>query len=210
MTPLHRQLLAQLHHDVFSLEHQLKRTNKRLLKLERTWPDADQTSVIEYTDPEIEGLLRFNQRLSVVEHYLRTLGQAQNKRMTDRVADPDDPLDDYEIEVTLYFILREDDWDFDDDDDNFLTIRRISLKPGRHYDMMSDDQDHKDPIRKFPGALQAVRHCRLFFELYNYSSGVEQRKLSLKDCLRIGQIWVDVAVQHQSTLNIDTGLWEQP
>lgn len=208
MTPRQRGLLAQLHHDVFYLERQLKRTNRRLIELEGSWPDADQTGVNEYTDDEIEGLLRFNQRLSVLEHYLLDLGQTQNTLMMARVTDPNDPLDDYEIEATLYFILREEDCDFDDDDDNFLTIRRISLK--HSFEMIGDGQDHKCPIHQFPGELQTTRHCRLFFELYNHSYGVEQQELSLRDCLRIGQIWVDVAVQHQSTLNIDTGRWELP
>jgi hypothetical protein len=46
-----------------------------------------------------------------------------------RVTDPNDPMNDYEIEASIYYILQENDPDFDECEDNFLTTRRyISLK----------------------------------------------------------------------------------
>lgn len=210
MNTFQQELLAQLEKDIFNLESQLEKLKKRLVTLSMTCSGSNRKSGDDYTAEEIEGLLRFNQCLSTLEKHLQDLGQTQNKRMMEKVATLVDPTDDYEIEVTLHFILREGDWEFDEDEDNFLATRCLSLKCGAYFEMIDDGQDHKDPGRKFPGALQEVPHCRLFFDLYTYSHGFNQRKLSLKDCLRIGRIWVDVAVQHQATLNIETGLWEKP
>ena len=48
--------------------------------------------------------------------------------LSKRVADKEDILDDYEIELELRFILKEDDKEFKDDDDNFITIINEYLK----------------------------------------------------------------------------------
>lgn len=120
-----------------------------------------------------------------------------------------DPLDDYEIDATLYFTLREDDPEFDEDEDNFLAQRRFSLK---HLDRewgLGDGHDHRETILHFPGGLNEVSHCWLFHDLYDHSYCLRQPALNLQDCLRVGSIWVDVAIRHQVTLNIKSGKWQQ-
>jgi hypothetical protein len=66
--------------------------------------------------------------LSALEQYLCDLGKKECLKLGARVADPNDPLDDYEIEATLYFTIGADDPAFDEDEEGFLTQRHISLK----------------------------------------------------------------------------------
>lgn len=88
MSLFQQELLAQLENDIFNLESQLK---KRLASLSMTQSGSDRKSDNNYSDEQIEGLLRFNQRLSIVERHLLALGQTQNERMTEKVTDTNDP-----------------------------------------------------------------------------------------------------------------------
>jgi hypothetical protein len=164
----------------------------------------------EFTTDEINRLLCFNQRLSDLEVYLCDLGARESRNLNARVADPNDPLDDCEIDATLYFILDENDPTFDEDDDNFLTQREISIKRSIRKYGLGDRLDHRMPCRLFPGALNEVPHCWLFYDLYEHSYGLKQSSLTLQDCMRVDSIWVDVAVRHQATLDIKSGKWLRP
>jgi hypothetical protein len=184
-----------------------------LRKIDELSESIDKTVVAdkhEFTVDEINRLISFNQRLAELELYLYELGDKESTQLAARVSDPNDSLDDFEIEATLYFILREDDPDFDEDEDNFLTQRHISIKRiDREYGL-GDEVDHRETYRNFPGGLNEVRHCWLFYDLYTNSRGLEQPSITMRDCLRVDSIWVDVAVHHQATLDIKSGKWIQP
>ena len=127
-----------------------------------------------------------------------------------RVTDPDDPMNDYEIEASIYYILQENDPTFNECEDNFLTIRRyISLKEIRKdATLLCDGNDWREIGRSDTDQLAQDPHCWLFHDLYSHSYGGDNMEaLSLHDCLRIGSIWVDVAIQHQATLDIASGHW---
>jgi hypothetical protein len=211
MTPKQREILSSLLDNSHSLDIHIKCLTKQLYTL----PDYFGTDFVvdkgEFTAAEINELLLFNQRLAELEIYLCALGKKECSVLDPRVVDPNDPLDDYEIDATLYFTLREDDPAFDEDDDNFLSQRLISLK---HLDrwgtQLADGLDHREPCRCFPGMLNEIAHCWLFHDLYDHNYGLERPALRLHDCLRVGSIWVDVAVRHQATLDIKTGEWQQP
>lgn len=207
LKPTQQEVIARLNHDIFNLEHHVRQLRKRIQLLEF----AENREQDVFTEDEIEQLILFNQRLSVLEQYLIELGQQQAQQLIQLVAAVNSPLDDYEIEATLYFTLNEQDLECDEDEDNCLATRRINLKHlSRHNPGFGDGQDHKEPMRHFPGKLQDIRHCRLFYDLCTYCYGFEQPKLRLKDLLRIEHVWVDVAVHHQSTLNIEWGEWQKP
>lgn len=95
------------------------------------------------------------------------------------------PLDDYEIEATLYFTLNEQDLEYDKDEDNYIATRRIDLKHlAQSHPGFGDGQDHKMPLRRFPGKLQDIRHCRLFYDLctgkrhLNFSTFITKERLN--------------------------------
>ena len=207
MTPKQREVVWDLQEKIGELDFFLHDLRRKLFELPDYFDSAFAQDKGEFTAEEISGLLRFNQRLSALEGYLCEVGAKEGVLLNARVSDPNDPLDDYEIEATLYFTLGEDDPEFDEDDDNFLARRRLNLK---HLDRdwgLGDGQDHREPIRHYPGNLNEVPHCWLFNNLYDRSYGLEQPELTLQDCLRVDSIWVDVAVHQQATLAIKTGKW---
>jgi len=207
MTPKQRDVMAGLQRQVRLLENHYRFLKRQFGVLREQFEDGLTCESHDFSAAEVDALVRLNQRLEGLAYHLHEVGQQECARLEARVADPQDPLDDYEIDATLYFVLREDDPDFDDGDDNFLTQRELSLKGADHRD---DGFDHRETVMQFPGRLNEIPHCWLFHDLYDHSYGLEQPALSLQDCLRVGRIWVDIAVRHQSTLDIDTGEWRQP
>lgn len=205
MTLRQREQLSRLRDEIFQMDLAWRRLRRKAEALsECLGPDpADEEE--GFTPEEVERLVRLNERLEFLARHLREVGQTRCTQMAARVADPDDPLDDFEIEAILHFMLREDDSEYDEDSDPFLTERRFSLK-----DDQSDPRegvDYRETVRRFPGRLNQIAHCWLFHDLYDHSYGLEQPTLNLADCLRIGQIWVRVAVEHQATLDLDSGNW---
>lgn len=163
----------------------------------------------KFTEQEINDLIRLNDRLAALERYLCDFGAKQDEIFAARVADPNDPLDDYEIEAMLYYSISKDDPEFKEGEEDTLTQRHISLKRLSRDDALGDGEDHREPLN-IPGRINRIPHCWLFHDLYDHSYGPEQPALSLKDCLRVDYIWVDIAVHHQATLDIKSGQWLPP
>lgn len=204
MTPRQRESLVSVQREIAAASRALARLERRA----HQFSDLFETSATDeeaFTPEEVERLVRLNERLAKLEYDLYELDQRLCTQMSARVADPEDPLDDFEIDVTLHFMLRGDDPDYDDDSDNFLTERRFGLK-GNDKDPRLDG-DFRETIRRFPGRLDEIPHCWLFHDLYDHSYGLAQPALSLHDCLRIERIWVHVVVDHQATLDLETGDW---
>jgi len=207
MTPKQREVMASLQEQIGNLESYMGGLRRKLHALPDYFDSIQDKG--EFTTDEINELLRLNHRLAELELYLCDLSAKECVHLADRVSDINDPLDDYEIDATLYFTLREDDPEFDEDDDNFLAQRKFTLK---HFDRESglgDGYDYRETIRHFPGDLNEVSHCWLFHDLYDHSYCLQQPALNLQDCLRVGSIWVDVAVRHQATLDIKSGKWQK-
>lgn len=210
MTPKQREILRDLQVKISRLDTYIGRLRRQLFELPDYFDPDFALYKGDFTAEEISQLLRFNQRLLALEQYLCELSAKECMTLDARVCDPNDPLDDYEIEATLYFTLGEDDPAFDEDEDNFLTQRQVNLKHCPRDWGLGDGQDHREPVRHFPCDLNEVPHCWLFHDLYDHSYGLEQHSIMLQDCLRVDSIWVNVAVCHQATLDIKTGKWLPP
>lgn len=161
----------------------------------------------DLSEADIETLLQLNQRLIDLESFLVNRAAKQSELLEPRVADAHDPIYDYEIEAQLDFILREDDPDYDPDDDCILTSRHFDIKRLDGERGIGDTEDHREPIRLFLRALGQNRHCYLFHDLYDHGYGVEQTALSLRDCARVGEIWVDIQSTEQVALSVEKGGW---
>ncbi len=207
MTPRQREQVSRLQCQIAALNRamqQLQHTVQAFEDLFET-PTADHA---QFTEADIDRLVQLNERLGFLDHHLQHSGQRLHREMTTRVADSDDPMDDFEIDVILHFMLRADDPAYGEDSDNVLTERVFSLKGFTSDERLTMDwREHGCP---FPGQLQRVRHCWLFHDLYDHSYGIQQPALSLHDCLRIDRIWVRMVVDHQATLDLATGNWEAP
>ena len=147
------------------------------------------------TDDDIHQLLALNRQLRDIAPFLRSVADDVRPRLESKVADPNDRMYDYEIEAQIDFILREDDPEYDEDDDNILTTRNESLR--------RQTEGHRiDYERIGPDGLRAEPHCWHFHDLYNHDYGEESPSLSFRDCLRIGTILIDVQVWQQYSFDV--------
>ncbi len=199
--------LKRLHREIYYAKDYYGVVRRQLHNLPKHFDSAQDNS--EFSTDEINELLRLNHRLAELELYLCDLSEKECAYLADRVSDTNDALDDYEIDATLYFTLREDDPEFDENEDNVLARRKMSLKRLDREWGLGDGQDHRVSALSFPGGLNEASHCWLFHDLYDHHYGLEQPALTLQDCLRVRSIWVDVAVRHQATLAIKSGKWQK-
>jgi len=102
-------------------------------------------------------------------------------------------------EARIAYVLREDDPDFDEDEDNYLTERTELLKYRYDY---GERADRLSGEIAEPGSLWSEPHCWLFHNLYDRGYGIESQRLSFRDCLRIGRIFIDVQVWQQYDFDI--------
>lgn len=156
---------------------------------------------VELTQAEISQLLALNRHLRGVTRHLQTVVDDVKPRLEAKLADPDDPMVDYELDAHIDYQLREDDPDFAEDDDNYLSTRTETLKSSR-YGWVRDDCASSYLL---PAGLLVEPHCYLFYDLYSHGYGVESPRLSFKDCLRVGHIFVDVEIRQQYMLNAQDG-----
>ena len=143
------------------------------------------------SDAEVSQLLVLNRRLGDIDSLLKSIAKDVEPRLEAKLADPNDPMYDYEIEARLDFILREDDPDYAEDDDNILTTRSESLR----HQKSRKHADYAEPI--CPENLHAEPHCWRFHDLYDHEYGEDAPRLSFRDCLRVGRIFIDVEVWQQ-------------
>lgn len=171
----------------------------------RIWPKDDKP----FSKEEIAALRRLNKRLSGLERHLVEVAREIEPPLKGKTADPNDRMVDYEMEATLRFTLREDDAEYDDAEDNFLTIRKMDIKNVAQDECMDSDIDFCESRMKGMVSFEGERHCYLFHDLYDHGYRLSSPRVSLRDCLRIGSVWTDVVIYRQYSLNIDTGEWEK-
>jgi len=116
-----------------------------------------------------------------------------------RVNNPQDWLQDYEIELKISFYIRDDDPEFDEDVDNILWVLE---EPLSHPDPLSDwgiGAIHVNHAcdRELYGSYKGQFHCYLYHSLYSCLG------LAWRDMLRIGRIWTDMVVTHQEQSKFD-------
>lgn len=144
---------------------------------------------------EVSGLRLFNQRMYGLQKEITQEGQRHVKILAERIADPLDPLDDFEIEAKVFFSLREDDPEYRNDDDNFLTTRYYHIRkwPDEDTTMFDLSIDWGVGERHFG----VENHSYIFHDLYDHAYGPGQQQLSPRDILRIGEAWIDIVITAQ-------------
>lgn len=153
----------------------------------------------EITEDDIRRLLTLNRVLTRVGDHIREAAKDIRPRMEAKLADPADPMVDYEMDACLSYHLREDDPAYREDDDNIVTERRHGMRTLDLFEM--------DWTVTAPPWLQTGNHCYLFHDLYDHrdSFGGEDRAhpwQPFKTCLRIGSVWVDVKVRQQYSYEV--------
>ena len=146
------------------------------------------------TSEEVSRLRLFNQRLYGLQKEITLEGHRQVKILSQRIADPLDPLDDFEIEAKVIFSLRHDDPEYRDDDDNFLTSRRYRIRKELDEAILFELKDDWGVGERHFGV---ENHSYIFHDLYDHGYGPGQQELSPRDILRIGEAWIDIEIKAQ-------------
>jgi hypothetical protein len=141
-----------------------------------------------------EELRILNERLLKLQEKIIKEAIKIDMELSKRVANKEDVLDDYEIELEINFILKEDDKEFKEDDDNFITVileylKGISKKSDNYPWKLEDNHNDFRACKNHP--MQNEYHCWWFHCLYDHNH------LSWKDMLRIGEFWSDLKVKYQ-------------
>ena len=211
LTPKERDNLADLQEQMSEIERVLRRHGRRietlLNNLERS------TGVVgeeRFEQAEVAGLMTLNRRLTELEQHLRDQALVLEPELRAKLADPTSRMHDYEIDAEIAYVLRDDDPEAVEDNDNILTHRDEMLKDIAGTRILCDGIDHRESGRTNVAQLDGEPHCWLFHDLYDHSYGFSMPSVPLGDCLRIGTVLVDVVIRQQYCLDIATGEWSQP
>lgn len=155
------------------------------------WIDNN-ISTKELTENQIVFLRNLNNKLVEIEGLLITEVIKLTEIGDSRLVDPNDWIDDYEIECRITFILNENDPDFKEDDDNILI--ELDGECYKHQDRdtsLLDDGDNYNEYKRLDHPISKEHHCYLFHTLDDHTG------LGWSNILRIGLIWLDVNIIYQ-------------
>jgi len=201
----YREALHKLHK-----EDQLISLEMRCLNMQMHQHSSDD-------DVEGEGILLQEEidRLTILNHSLkeleRTLAQINHDLIphyASKLAREDDPMGDYEFEVEIAYVLREDDSNWHEDSDNILTERSDRMSKDKRRSFIFNDKAGERLSQT--ASKEDESECYLFHDLYDHSYGLDKPSLSLKECARVGSVWVDVVIRQQYFLDVATGSWIKP
>jgi len=144
-------------------------------------------------------LVNLNMRLSEIEQQLKKETLAIITTMNKRLKDDADWINDFEIDCTVEFYLREDDPAYSDEDDNILaefTEGVALLRYADHSLLASEENWNATGITDLDNPDQKEHHCWFYHQLYDHT------KISWDDMLMIGDIWVDINLMLQHHLKL--------
>jgi hypothetical protein len=139
-------------------------------------------------------LRTINQKLKILQDKLLSEAIKLDKALHVRVEDKNDLLDDYEIQIKVCFVLKEDHPNFKENDDNIVTqiheyLTNISKDAPSYPWRWNDNHNEYRGWRDHP--LKDEHHCWWFHCLYDHNN------LEFSDILTIGSIWSDINVYYQ-------------
>lgn len=187
-----------------NIEHLQKLADQLSRRLQRSLNEIDLTSELNrvpLSKTEVDKLLQLNRRLTTIEMFSRAFCGRIKCDIARQIADPDNPLHDFSIDVELQHVLSESDPDHVDTySDNFLTVQDFL-----DWDTELDPMDWSQVCRY--RELNIEPHCHLFHDLYDHGGRGLYPATPPKECLRIGTVLLDVKVTYQFEMNVETGHW---
>ena len=150
------------------------------------------------TEDERQRLVQLNSTLFELEKKIIIAAKRLIKECKQRLKRPKENfLKDYEIEAMIKFVLDEDDPDYRDEDDNiiaelgdvYINPNTLTLADGDNY----NDSEHTE---------DRMHHCWLYHSLYSHT----MPRLTFRDMLRIGGMWVDIVVWYQDIIRLDKNM----
>lgn len=202
------------------------------LCLDKTIPDHEVRLVLqamiayfedargELTEDENQAALKLNAWLTEWEKDLKAECCQIRKEMDQKLSSGGQWLNEYDIDVDVWFFVRDDDYAYDNDsqendhdvDKDSSMLCEIDLliclpsSPEDSIDLYQidadDDMDYNDlrslnPIHDRKNSIYRAKHCQTFHELYSHQ-GIPMKHLG-----RIGTVCVDIKVLHQNAADLD-------
>lgn len=187
-----------------ALDHVITSTNKVEAIIDRLLDDENwKAEPTSFTADETKRLQNLNHIMNNINEFMHRTTDAIRPVMQAKTADNRDPMYDYEIEVELDYALCNDDPEYDEDSDNYLSSRSESLRFERNKDELNDDWRGS----LTPEVFLSEPLSWLLHSLTEHSYGPEGPRIRLKNCLRIGRIFIDIQVWHQYVFDINEGKW---
>jgi len=150
----------------------------------------------DLTKAQKDSLFLLNLKLSEIEVHIRSEMEVLIKIGESRIADINDWVGDYEIDLFITFLLDENDPDFSTETDNII-IQHQEVAKGKDWEFtLADGINHNADKDKPDYPFRNEFHCWLFYEL------LEKRKLGLANILRIGGFWIDVKMSYQKVVEL--------
>jgi len=144
-------------------------------------------------------LIDLNNRLFEIEKQLKKETLEIIERMNKRVEDANDWINDYEIDCTVDFYLRDDDPEYDDNDDNIIASFTEELGMLKYADqsLLASEENWNDfGLEEIDNPGNKEHHHWFYHQLYDHT------KIKWEDMLRIGDIWVDINITLQHHLKL--------
>ena len=141
------------------------------------------------TGTEISQLLRLNRQLVEVTAHLKTVAADVTLPLRAKLADCNDPMSDFEIDVEIDYLLHNDDPQYALGTDRVFATRTEILNSGQQPDVTYWCD------LEISGAALPEPCCWLFHDLCDLNFGRESNRL--RDCLRVGAMLVEVQCSQQ-------------
>ncbi len=154
---------------------------------------------------ELTWLRDFAERLRQVEAAIEAEYTRIQAPLYARLEAGDPFLDDYEIDVEVTYLLRNDDPQYLENSDSILAhdwgyFPRCHIgKPSRPHPA-SEPMNWNEFQHQQGHPLEHEFHCQLYHGLYE-----ERLDDPWRDIFRIGDIWVDIHVYHQKFVDLPKG-----
>jgi hypothetical protein len=165
--------------------------HENLLAWEKHYEKTPRTQYCDLTIQEKNWLGELNLRLRNLEDKFSPILHAKFKELKMREAEKSDWLEEFNLGYRLTFYLREDDFEFDENDDNILMqIEAGIFKYSEKLDwgFGATQVDHGEAGEYFGDGC----HCYLYHQLYDHCY------LDWKDLFRIGALYMEVIIEEQS------------
>ncbi len=143
-----------------------------------------------FTEAQVISLINFHQQLTDMELYLADIGKKECVALDSRVLDADDILTGYECFATLDYVLSNTDPGFNHKEYEAYSSRRVNLKNLDLKRRIGSNTSYRVPTTEFYGEHNEFSQTWLYHEFGNKCAMPKDTGLSLKDCLRIGSIWL--------------------
>jgi len=165
------------------------------------------------TPEELQAAINLNDWLIDWEKQLLPRLIQISEAMERQIRSSDGWLTDYEIDVTVDFFVREDDpYSYENMPDSYkhfedcstlctaeLLSHPLSAANAAKGDYfgIGDSVNHNERRHFSDAPEDQIRHCLTFHELYDHLD------VPMKHMIRIGRVFTDIVVRHQSGIDID-------